>query len=285
MKSNKINLIVSDVVRALFGPCFNYRLRYLRLRKHLPNLKNPHDLSERIISAMYYYPGFEKYAIYADKYRVREYIESKGLGSTLLKHYGVWDKPEEIPFESLPEKYILKANNGSGHHYICKDKSKVDKEKAIATLNLSLQNGINHIEPHYRSIEPKVFCEELIDTGTDAFPTDYKFTCVKGEICDIFVAVERAVNAKYITLDTDWNVLPYTRKEFMPNAVPPRPKLLKEMIEIAKILSADFDFVRVDLYEYNNKVYFSELTFSPWGGMMYSYTDEAIKIIGDRFNR
>ena len=283
MKSSKINLIMSDIVRAVFGPCVNYRLRYFRLRKRFPNLKNPHDISERIISAMYYYPGFEKYAVYADKYRVREYVKSKGLEHILLKHYGVWDRPEDIPFELLPEKYILKANNGSGNHYICKDKTKVNKSLAIKTLNDSLQKGLNHIEPHYRFIEPKVFCEELIDTGSDAFPTDYKFTCVKGKICDIFVAVERATNAKYITMDTNWNVLPYTRKSFLPNTIPPQPKLLKDMIHIAKILSEDFDFVRVDLYEYKNQVYFSELTFSPWGGMMYSYTNEAIKLIGQRF--
>lgn len=283
MKSSKINLVTSDIVRYLFGPCINYRLRYLRLRKKFPNLKKPNDLSERIISAMYYYPGFEKYAPYADKYLVRDYIKTKGLEEILLKHYGVWDKPEDIPFETLPNKYILKANNGSGNHYICKNNKKVDIAAAIAILNKSLNNGLNHIEPHYRAIKPKVFCEELIDTGTDAFPTDYKFTCVNGKICDIFVAVERAVNAKYITMDTEWNILPYTRKEFLPDFVPEKPKHLDEMIRIAKKLSEDFVFVRVDLYEYKDRVFFSELTFSPWGGMMYSYTDDAIKVIGSKF--
>ena len=274
---------MSDFVRSLFGSLFDYELRYFRLRKRWPNLQKPQDLSERIISAMLYYPGFEKYAQYADKCLVRDYVKSKGLECTLLKHYGVWDKPEDIPFDSLPDQFILKANNGSGNHYICKDKSNIDKYAVIRKLNMSLKNGMTSIEPHYRHIIPKVFCEELIDTGSDAFPTDYKFTCVNGKICDIFVAVERAVNAKYITLDTSWNLLPYTRKEFLPDYIPAKPHLLDEMIRIAKILSKDFVFVRVDLYEYRNNVYFSELTFSPWGGMMYSYTDEAIKYIGSKF--
>lgn len=274
--------IASRVAYALGGAKFSYSLRYYHQRGAFPNLKKPHNLSEHILSDMFS-PEFVRFAEFADKVLVRDYIFKKGLSNILLTHYGVWDKPEDIDFDFLPEKFILKSNNGTGGHVICKDKALLDKSSAISTLNASIKRGMNNPEPHYRSIVPKVFAEELIDTGSDAFPTDYKFTCINGEICDIFVATERERSSRYITFDLNWNILPYTKPEYLPKILPAKPTHLDEMVRIAKILSADFKFVRVDLYEYRNRVYFSELTFSPWGGLMYSYTDEAINLLGEKF--
>lgn len=278
----KLMLIISDISIRLFGKKLSYKLRYFHNRGRWPNLKNPKDLSERII-AMILAKDFKKYADFADKVKVREYIKSKGLEHILLKHYAVWDNPKKIEIDSLPEKFILKANNGCGNHFICKDKSKFDLENAKSSLEKTL--NIKYIyETHYNAIKPLVFAEELLDTGTDSWPTDYKFTCVNGKVDHIFGAVEREVKTKYFTLDLDWNVLPYTKDEYLPKKYPPKPHKLKDMVEIAGILCKDFYFVRVDLYEHNDKIYFGELTFSPWGGVMYSYTDESLKIIGDKFN-
>lgn len=258
---------------------------YKKNRGHRPNFKKPSDLTELILSSMHT-DSFLEYSKYADKWEVRSYIESKGLHDILLDVYGAWASPEEIDFDSLPEKFALKANNGSGNHVFCKDKKQLDKEWAIKRLRkaISIDDAGYHFEPHYAKIKPLIYAEELIDTGTDAWPVDYKFTCLKGEIADVFVCCERETGkTKYITLDMNWNVLPYTKKEYLPKMIPPKPKHLDRMVEIAKILSADFDIVRVDLYEYKDKVYFSELTFSPWGGQMYSYTNEALKILGDKY--
>ena len=260
---------------------------YYRLRGRWPNFLQPKDLSEHILSAMNK-KSFEGFAYYADKVKVREYIQSKGLGDTLLSVYGVWNRAEDVDFDSLPDKFALKPNNGSGGHYFCKDKSKINKVLVINQLNAALDQVKKDIafkfERHYACIEPKIYCEELIDTGSDAWPVDYKFTCVRGQIADIFVATEReSGTTKYCTFDTNWEVLPYTKNEYMPSVIPVRPKLLHRMIEIAKLLSSDFDFVRVDLYEYRGKVYFSELTFSPWGGYMFSYNDYGIQEIGKLF--
>lgn len=283
MESSKSSIFLSKLFFRVLGAKNTYRWRYYHQRGHFPNLKNPKDLSERLIASLFS-PESKRLAQYVDKVKVRDYIKSKGLEEILLKHYGVWNKPEDIDFDALPNKFILKANNGCGNHYICKDKSKLNKEEAIKTINYSILAGINSIEPHYRAIEPKVFCEELIDTGTEDWPTDYKFTCINGEICDVFVATDRRISTHYITLDLDWNTLPTTKKEYLPHHKPEKPKHLDKMVEIAKILSKDFKFVRVDLYEHNDHVYFSELTFYPWGALMYSYTDDALKMLGAKFN-
>lgn len=275
----------SKVVYGLFGPRMNYSLRYFHNRKHLPNLSNPKDLSERILASMLL-PSFKENAQYVDKVKVREFIRSKGLENILLKHFGVWENPEDIDFSKLPNKFALKTNNGCGNHFFCKDKSTLNEENCINLLKNNLQkieSFESNLEPQYKMIHPLVFCEELIDTGSDSWPTDYKFTCINGEPDHIFLATERESKVKYGTFDLEWNVLPYTKDEFRPKSYPKKPKYLKEMTDIARILSRDFEFVRVDLYESGDKIFFGELTFSPWGGLMYSYTDESIKILGDKF--
>lgn len=278
----RFNSKLADRIAIMFGPRLNYTLRYISNRHEIPNFRHPKDLSERLLSAMLK-KDFLKYAVYADKVKVREYIEKKGLSSILLKQYGNWAKAEDIEWDQLPNKFVLKANNGSGGHIICTDKSKLDIPAVIASMDGILDvKHLKIVEPHYGAIEPRILCEELLGDGV-VLPTDYKFTCVQGKIADIFVVSEREDGAKYCTMDIDWNILPYTKKEFMPVNVPLKPAHLKEMVDIAKRLSADFDFVRVDLYDTPSGIFFGELTFTPWGGIMNSYTNEAIKEIGNMF--
>lgn len=267
-----------------FGRFWGLSIKYYMARHRWPNLIYPKDLSERILSSMCK-SDFLRFADLADKVKVHEYVKSKGLEHILLQHYAVWEKVEDIDISNLPEKFILKPNNGSGGHVYCRNKSNFDLEYAKAYLKENLQRAEHYFfEPHYLQIKPLIFAEELLDLGEGKVLTDYKFTCIKGEIVDVFLAGENALGQrKYATVDENWNVLPYTKSEYLMDSLPPKPRHLSEMIEYAKILSEDFTFVRVDFYEYQDHVYFSELTFSPWGGYMYSYTDEAIKMLGKLF--
>lgn len=283
MEENKFNSCLGNVVRNLLGAKMNCKLRYFHQRGHWPNLKHPEDMSEILLGKMFDEPVCRYLSQYVDKVAMRDYVKSKGLDNILLKHYGVWDKPEDIPFDDLPEHFVLKSNNGCGNHVICRDKSKFDQQKAIDTLNFAIKFGQNHVERHYRYITPKVFAEELIETPDGDSPIDYKFTCIGGEIMDVFVATERATGAKYSTMDLKWNVLPYIKEEWRPKSIPPKPENIDALADVAKKLCSDFDFVRVDLYEYRNQPYISELTFFPWGGFLYGYTNEAIKEYGAKW--
>lgn len=266
-----------------------HKIKYYLVRGRWPNFRHPSDISEHILSQMHK-KEWLKYADYTDKWKVRDYIRQKGYGHLLLEEYGSWKDANDIDFEELPNKFALKPNNGSGGHFFCHDKSKIDISVVRKQLNEAL-NMIDHIldfhwEPHYFAIERRIYAEELMEMEDGSWPTDYKFTCIHGQIADCFICSERETgNTKYITLDTDWNVLPWTYDEYLPSRVPNKPKHLHEMLEIAKTLSEDFECVRVDLYEYKDKVYFSELTFSPWGGMMYSYNDLGIKELGKFFDK
>lgn len=263
-----------------------YKLQYFHQRGRFPNLKHPGDISEQILSEMLKPYFASKYSDYADKIKVRQYVKDKGLEQILLKHYGVWNDANKIDFNKLPDKFVLKTNNGCGEYVFCRDKSTLDIKKSIKQINkiLLLPYSFNK-EPQYKAINPLIFCEELIDTATDDLPTDYKFTCIKGRPVDIFVATERSEKTKYCTFDMDWNLLDYTKRQYLPITFQERPKNLKQMIAVAEILSQDFNFVRVDLYDTGDKIWFGELTFTPWGGLMRSYTDEAIKLMGSLYEK
>ena len=286
MKKVHPSIYISKICKRLGKPGVKmwYYLHFWMTRRRWPSFKHPKDLSERILSSMLS-EDFLRYADLADKVKAPEYVKSKGLEKILLKHYGVWKRADDINLEALPNKFILKPNNGSGGHVICRDKSSFDFDAAKRILQSNLDRGCHYAyEPHYNLIEPRILCEELLDLGEGRVLTDYKFTCVRGKIADIFLAGENSKGErKYATVDLNWNPLPYTLDSFLLTPLPPKPEKLDEMVEYAKILSEDFDFVRVDLYEHEGKVYFSELTFSPWGGFMYSYNDYGLKTIGKMF--
>lgn len=269
-----------DFIEHLLGRKIMYRIRYYHQRNKWPNLKNPKNLSEILLSRILK-DEVVKYATLVDKIQVREYVKSKGLERILLKHYHYWDNALDIKGDELPNKFVLKTNNGASGKdiFICRDKNSFDLECAKVQL-AKAQKKVYEYEKQYNEIKSRVLCEELIDTGSDSWPVDYKFTCIHGNPVDIFVGSQREKGVKFCTRNLDWSELKNTKPEYLPDVIPPKPKHLYDMIEIAKTLSADFDFVRVDLYEYNDHVYFGELTFTPWGGIMYSYTDEAIEKYG-----
>jgi hypothetical protein len=259
-----------------------YKLQYYHQRGKFPNLIQPKDLSEYVLSEMLK-PSFAiKYANYADKIKVRQYVKEMGLDDILLNHYGVWDNANKIDFNELPEKFVLKTNNGCGDHVICRNKNTLDIKKSIQQLNKTLDLPFSfNKEPHYTIIDPLIFCEELIETETGELPIDYKITCIKGNPINILVVTERKINKKLFMFDLDWHELDYIKKHHLPKSIPEKPKNLKKMIQIATILSTKFDFVRVDLYDTGDKIWFGELSFSPSGGLFRSYTDDALKRMGN----
>lgn len=273
----------SVIVAKWLGDRFNYSLRYYRNRHHWPNFKHPKDLSERILASMLS-PDFVKYADLADKVKVRDYVKSKGLGSILLEQYGSWPDANLINWDSLPDKFILKANNGCGGHIVCTDKSSLDKTMVVSKMNDVMNiSKLSLTEPHYAAIEPRILAEELMGDGI-VLPEDYKLMCINGKVDHIMVIGGRESGATKCTMSPEWEMLHYmSHIDKLPKEKPEKPKHLAEMIKIAEVLSSDFEFVRVDLYDLGDKVYFGELTFSPNGGLMYSYTNEAIQEIGRHF--
>lgn len=262
------------------------RIQYFIKLKRWLNLKNPKRYTEKIqwYKLFYRNPLMVKCV---DKYAVREYVEEKGLGHILNTLYGVYDSFDDIDFDALPDKFIIKANNGSGTNYICKDKSRLDVEKLRKEFaDFFMQAGASAgREWAYEGVKPRIIVEELLEDNTshDKSISDYKFLCFGGHPEYVVYDVDRFTNHKRNIYDTEWNNIhissdcPCSDKEY------PKPDKLEEMLEIAKVLSSDFPAVRVDLYCVEGKIYFGELTFFPWSGYVQYEPDNFDFEVGKKF--
>lgn len=234
------------------------------------NLENPATFNEKL-QWMKLYDRNPIYVVTSDKYAVRDYVKNKIGEKYLVPLLGVWDSPDEINFDLLPEQFVLKCNHNSGTGMcICRDKSKLDIEKTKKNLQKGLKENffLSCREWQYKDIKRKIIAEKYLTDGIHKDLMGYKIYCFNGkpEIVSI-----QSNNDAYMTgvsfLDTEWNKLPFYRTDHLPlKEIPEKPNNLNELLEISKKLSEDFTFVRVDLYDLNGKIYFSELTLEPCGG-------------------
>lgn len=211
-----------------------------------------------------------------DKWAVREYVSEKGLEGLLVPAYGPWKRAEDIEVETLPHAFALKATHGCEMNYLVPDRDALDVDDMLAHARKWLAEDYPRacVEPHYKLIPHRLYAEDFIG-GMDEI-VDYKFHCVNGEPRFVLTCSERDKELKLNLYDLDWNPIKGLKGPMKNNKQVAKPQLLDEMLEVARKLSSDFDFVRVDLYETDSKIMFGELTFSPACGVMDYYTDDFI---------
>lgn len=255
---------------------------YARFKKKL-NLKNPQTLNEKILY-LSLKTDTTLWTRCADKYAVRGYVEEKGLKDILIPLIGVWDKVEDVDFDKLPKEFVIKANHGSGDVVIVTDKAKLDWKSTVRYFHEDLNHKYGALESahHYLRIQPKLIAEKLMDFGESNSLVDYKMWCFNGKCQYIMTCSDRKVTNGHETVvlkvyDRDWvnhpDYMVYDNDHVDGNDVP-KPINLDEMIDIAERLSKDFPCVRVDLYNVGGKIYFGELTFTSYGGLMNYYSDK-----------
>lgn len=232
------------------------------------NLENPKTFNEKIQWLKLYDNSPLKTKL-ADKYLVREWINENLGEEYLIPLLGVYDSFDEIDFDKLPDKFVLKANHGCAWNIIVKDKQKFDKKKAKKKFdkwmkrNYALKAGF---EMQYKDIPPKIVAEAFIQDSKGEL-NDYKVLCFNGEPKFIWIDQGRFSNRTENIYDTKWNLQPFLLTyENSKEEVPP-PKNLETMIEFARKLSKDFALVRVDFYNVDGKIYFGEMTFTSASGV------------------
>ncbi len=261
------------------------RLYYLKSGKKL-NLNDPQTFNEKI-QWLKLYNRKPEYSNMVDKFEAKKIVADKIGGEHIIPTINVWNKFQEIDFDSLPDQFVLKCTHDSGGLVICRDKSQLDIKKAKKKINKSLKRNYYYAsrEWPYKNVKPRIIAEKFMtDEANSASLIDYKFYCFDGQPKFLYISkgLENHSTASISFVSLDWEFEPFRRNDFKPfDELPPKPKKFDEMIKIAKKLSAGMSFVRVDLYEINNQVYFSELTFSPCSGLMPFDKEEYDKIIGD----
>ncbi len=217
----------------------------------------------------------------ADKYAVRKYVEEQGFSFLLNDLLASYDNPDDIDWDSLPDKFAVKLNSACGHNIICQDKSKLDKTEAVKQLKkwMKQKPWLGYAELQYKDVPIKVLVEKYLEGKNGCFPEDYKIYCFHGEPKAILYMSGRYSNHMQAGFfDTDWVYLgpTHTKKAygaFDENNLPDRPESLPVMLEAAKVLSKSFPFVRMDFYDLNGTAVFGEMTFSPAGGFDASEID------------
>lgn len=265
-------------------------LYYRSFGKHI-NWEQPEDLNQWI-NWLAFNTDTSEWSLLADKYDVRNYVIKKGFEDILVPLYGAWDNPDNISFDQLPSKFVLKINNGSGDTLIIKDKEATDLQK-IKQYFKSLYRrpfGFDTAEPHYLQIKPKIIAEHLLEPDKDNGHSliDYKLWCFNGVPYWCFVCSSRT--REHLTIDLysvdkkwerieDGNLI-YTHHYIKAATETAPPKTLSQMLTIASKLSEGFPQVRIDFYEVNNHLYFGEMTMTSAAGRMDYFTESALKEMG-----
>ena len=257
---------------------------------YVPDWNNPQDLNEKICKEIID-NDMDRWTELADKVLVRDFVAERGYSDNLSELYGVWNDAKDIDFSSLPEKFVIKCNHDSGSSKIIDKKKGFDESQVRTFLKSHLANtfGVGSCEPHYFGIKKKILAEEFLE-DVDSFsntPVDYKFWCFDGDVASCMICYDR-IGGGHATFDlydiNTWKPMRQylTAKNTANFKDVPKPENLDFMVKMASDLSKGFKHVRVDLYNTKRGVIFGEMTFTSMCGRIYYFTDEYLKILGDK---
>ena len=254
-------------------------LQYRYITHHKLNLDHPVRYTEKLqYLRLYVYPKDPLVSQCAGRVGVRDYVKSHGLEETLIPSLGVYDRFEDIDFDTLPNQFVMKCSHASGWNIIVKDKAAFDKEEARKKFSRWLKSnyGKKTVELHYAPIKPQILIEQYIG-DEKALPIEYKIHVFNGKAKNLYVVSNRGIDIRYDQLYIDWT--PFDGSQFngwkKSDKTPAKPACFDEMVRIAELLCKPFPFVRCDLYEINGKIYFSEMTFTPAKGTLILDDDQA----------
>lgn len=261
-----------DKIVSLIPDKLYLSLKYYKNFGRFPNWKNPQTFSEKL-QWLKLYDRKPEYTTMVDKYAVKDYVASIIGSEYVIPTLGVWDRPEDIEWEKLPNQFVLKTSHGGGSDgvVICRDKKTLDKQRVIGLLNKNLQTDLYeiHREWPYKNVPKRIIAEQYLDPAPDIDLYDYKFSCFDGYVTDVMVCTERdSGETKFYFFNKDWELLPLNiRGKTVPVGFTlPKPSCIDEMFELASKLSKGLPYARVDLYAVNGKPYFGEITFFPNSG-------------------
>ena len=252
----------------------------LRMGKKL-NLDNPVTFTEKLqwLKLNDHNPEYTKIA---DKLAVRDYISEKVGKEHIVPVLGVYSSFDEIDFDSLPSRFVLKTTHDSGSWVICSDKSSFDYTSARKILTRSLKRNYYRTtrEWQYKDIEPRIVAEEFLGERID----DYKFFCFNGEAKFMYIEKETDAHPSQAIFDMNFNRLPFSMDDDVSLAAFEKPEFFDEMKRIAGVLSSGIPFIRVDMYYVGGRILVGELTFYHYGGYIPFNPPEWDKTIGGYLN-
>lgn len=246
------------------------QMKYKQCMGYSLNLSNPKTFNEKL-QWLKLHDRKPEYTMMVDKYAVRKYIADTIGEEYLIPLLGVWDNPDDIDFDALPNQFVLKCNHNSGLGMcICKDKAKLDIAKVKAELRKGLKQDyyLTCREWPYKNVKRRIIAEKYMSDEGNEELSDYKVLCFNGEPKLIEVHKGRFYgNHTADNYDESWNKTDIEQYDLpKSDKIMPKPVFLEEMLHLSKLLSKNLIHVRVDWYFTNNRLYFGELTFFDGSG-------------------
>lgn len=254
---------------------FNEKLQWLKLYDHKPI-----------------------YTTMVDKYKAKFFVASRIGEEYIIPTLGVWDSFDEIDFDVLPDQFVLKCTHDSGSLVIVTEKDKMNMQIIRNKINKSLQRNYYNLNKEwpYKNVPHRIIAEKYMIESHPVNNTamdcdffgliDYKFYCFNGQPRFLYIGFANIIKGEkkdqLSYFDLDLQPAPFYRidHEPLPFSID-KPRNFDNMIHIAELLSKGIPFVRVDLYNVDNQIYFSELTFTPGGGYGRFFPEEWERKFGD----
>ena len=285
IKNRELRLKLINLLRFIPTKPYLKMVYKIKTGKKL-NLKNPTTFNEKL-QWIKLYDRRPEYTRMVDKYEVRGVIADAIGEEYLFPLLGVWDNFDDIDFEKLPDRFVLKCTHDSGSIKIIKDKKSIDYQelRKFFTGRLKINPYIHSREYPYKNVKPRIIAEQYMEDADTAELRDYKFYCFDGYVKALLVATNRQSETEELSFDYfdgDYQHLDLTNHWHPHAKTPPqKPDRFDEMKQIAQTLSKGIPHVRIDLYEVNGKVYFGEFTFFDAGGFLLIHPDSWGKEWGD----
>lgn len=257
------------------------KFRYKQIYKIALDLENPKTLSEKLIY-LNLYGDKELKVKCTDKYEVKEYLKELGYGNLVVETIKLYNNINEINFNELPNQFALKATHGCGYNIICSNKEELNWKECLKKLRRWTGENFSYynIETHYKEIKPRIICEKYIGGLDQGLPIDYKVYCLNGKPTLTQCCLDRESELKLCYYDIEWKRLEYSSREIDKYAHANKPKNYDQMLRISSKISQQFEYVRIDFYEVDYKLFIGELTFTPAACMLTYLTREAELTLG-----
>lgn len=285
---HKVNSVIGDYCEKILqeNPQKHARIEMRREKQHLlrhVDIENPIYFNEKLLWLKYNYYNHSKLAaISFNKYEVRKYVEKKGLSYILNDLIGVWDSVDDIPWDSLPDEYVIKVSNGCAGHVFKRKNEYFSLKDAKKTLNNTIKRSSYCFKQsgalYCYGTKQVLICEKLLHSGNDSVaPADYKFHCFNGKPVFLEYMEDRVIH-KFSSTIVDMDLKDRHELDgYAKSGKVDIPECFEDMKKIAAILSQDFPYARIDLYAIENKPIFGEITLDPY----HCQTPESLREMGD----
>ena len=266
------------------SPALELKLMFRLKQGYSLDLKNPQTYNQKL-QWIKLYDRNELMPLCCDKYTVRDYAKNMGCESILNELYWHGENPDDIPYDVLPDQFVIKVTHGSTFNIIVKDKSKLDRQETANKLRkwLKAEFIACYGEWFYGKIKPRIVIEKYLEDSNSQELRDYKIFCFNGKAKFVDVHSGRFGEHKRNVYDLEWNFLDDVYLKYDHDELIPRPAVLNELLQYAEKLSKPFLHARVDFFIVNDRIYFGEITFTNGAGFdrikPYSFDEEMGRLL------